>query len=117
MTDDRIARQRATEEGANEVIRSKRSIQGDIHATKAEILDAIHLANWGSTSTSWESRSSETMTPTDWRNSFKNYVLSSLGYEIMTERLEDIPEAHKRDRKSTRLNSSHPVSSRMPSSA
>ena len=94
MTDDRIARQRAAE-GANEVIRSKRFIQGDIHATKAEILDAIHLTNWGSTSTSWEGKSSKAMTPTDWKNSFKDYVLSSLRYQTMTERLGDILEAHK----------------------
>jgi len=35
------------------------------------------------------------MTLTDWKNSFKDYALSSLRYQTMTERPEDIPEVHK----------------------
>ncbi|OCL13260.1 hypothetical protein AOQ84DRAFT_310842, partial [Glonium stellatum] len=74
---------------------TRMSLRRDIDLAKAEILDAIRLATWESTSTSWEKRSSDNMTSIDWKNSFKDYVLSSLRYQAMTERLDDIPEAHK----------------------
>lgn len=95
LIEDRACRTRAAEKGTIEIFRSKMSLRRDIDLAKAEILDAIRLATWESTSTSWEKRSSDNMTSIDWKNSFKDYVLSSLRYQAMTERLDDIPEAHK----------------------
>ena len=55
-----------------------------------------------------------------WRESFVERYLNKIDDMEISEELERAAKkifSKRRDRKSTRLNSSHPLSSRMPSSA
>ncbi|KAF2184046.1 hypothetical protein K469DRAFT_454529, partial [Zopfia rhizophila CBS 207.26] len=82
------------------------SFKNNVEDAKGEIISAIQMLDWTTTSANWErGRTYSASSPqiqerlqSDARkkDDFKRQVFRSLRFSTMTERLEDISEAHKR---------------------
>jgi hypothetical protein len=92
----------------------EKSVKSSVEDAKLEIISAVQMLNWTKTTSNWDStwmaetkeqskksknnktkEHKEMREDFDMKNAFKASVFEILQFSAMSERLDDIPEAHK----------------------